>query len=179
MHKIIETITNHILPSHAKFSVFTSKYTGKLLSLNIDGTLFQFKIHQSGLIAFPHTTSDSQIKMNQEALLGSIGIKHPDASVIIDGNHNLGTAFMQLFSIRKINTSSLLQSTLPKKLAIIAEEALHIFNQQRKHTVDTLCSQIHHYLVYEKGLCIDQHESDEQYKRILELKWSIDHLKGE
>ena len=178
MQKLINTIITHIIPHHTQFNRFTSKHTGKSITLIVESQTYTWLVHQSGLIAIENLQSDAILTMNTEAILGAIGIKHPGANISLQGDHQLGTAFSQLFNLKRINTTDLLQTILPEKTALVCNELLYYFKKQQSYTMNMCIEQLRHYLIDEKGFCVDQKDADQQYESILDLKWAIEKLKS-
>jgi ubiquinone biosynthesis protein UbiJ len=175
---IIETLSQHLSPHHEQYAVFSQKYHGEIVAITYKEQRFNLCIHHSGVVVCnknkePTTT----ITFNLEALLAFSGFKHSDASVNITGDHALGHAFSQLLSAKKISGHSLLDTILPQDVSIGALEIIDNLRRAKRYSANALGEQIHHYLVYEAGLCVDNASSDDQYQKILKLKWMIDHLK--
>lgn len=169
---------NQLFITDPKLQRFCKQHSGKSITLNYHSFKSQLYIHQSGFTSCKINNADSQITMNFEALLSYLNIKHPDAKVSITGNAALGQSFSQVLLQSSIHSKSLLYHHLPPTTAMLVTEISKYHKKLSSRVLSILKSQLHHYLIYEAGLCADKHACESQYQSILNLKHMLERLKS-
>ena len=169
-------------PQHVGYVRFAKQHSNKIVSLNYTSFNLSFRIHQSGLIVLtsddlsPSLKEDCSITFNFEAILKFIGLKPPNAKVTIEGDRTLGHGFIGLLSLQQFDPEAWLYQWLPPSLATLGVETLSGTSLMSQRICRTFKQQLHHYLVYEAGLCASKAECDQQYQDTLKLKWQLDQL---
>lgn len=178
IHATIETLITHIVPYHPRFSRFVSSYQGSSVCLKIGLYHQTFYIHQSGILPIAQEFPNATAEMNIEAVLASLGMKQKNKQVTFQGDHKLAAAFVQLFTFKHLEYETFLHHTLPSNTAVGLLEFMHLALRQKQYMMKTLREQLHHYLVFEKGLCASKDETEQLYEKIWELKWAVDKIKA-
>ena len=89
----------------------------------------------------------------------------------------LGQSFSQVLLQSPLLHQSLLYHYLPSTTAMLIAQMSKFHHKLSLRILSILKSQLHHYLVYEAGLCADKNACEEQYQSILNLKHMVDRLK--
>ena len=177
--RLAELTANQLIPYHSRFKNFSDKYHGRILTLTITDIDFSthHMIHKSGICACESLQSDATIEMNIAAVLKYLGVKHPNASIIITGNQEFGFAASRMLSFNHIRFKNMLMQFSNPRLSVLIEEAIQQLYASSNYAKSELKELLKDILVNDAGFAYDRESNDLHFEKLMRLKTLIEELK--
>lgn len=179
MKNIAISFFNQFVPYHETYPTFADQYSGRIFCIRLIKPQIELYgvISQSGIHLSHPDIAMCEIELNIPAILKMIGIHHPNAKTIIEGDSRFALCLMKQLSLRSINIHYLLSKITKPRYRVALTEILKYCAQSLQYCSAETQSQLVDYLINDLGICLDEETNSKQYEEIIRLKWLIEELK--